>query len=665
MKSATARSIFVAVLGMLALGSAVFFGIGLTVNKAVSVDADRKARDWADYFIGNMPRLDELIASGRPDAAQLAVIATAENVGDVFRFKLFDRDGRTKLVSDEAAYVKEGATHEHSAKAAAVLETGISNISLNDGTGKKNRPPLYVEAYVSIVDGQGQARGVVEVYIDQTQTAALFKTTFTTVAAGLAIAAALMFGLPTLAFLFRSRQAAEAKRHVEYLARYEPMTGVLNRASFTDRLSEALLQRQADEQLAVVFLDVDDFKAINDTHGHEAGDEFLKHVARCIQRLCGENDIVARPGGDEFTLALRGRGADEVTELVERLMRAVGEPIVIRDKTVSGRLSSGIYIVDQPTDMADAMHKADVALYQSKIDGKNTYRVFCESMEDAMRARWALEQQLREAAENERFELYYQPLLRADTGACVGFEALLRLSDGQGGHVPPVTFIPVLESMGFINQVGKWVIEQATATAASWPSHLTVSVNLSVRQFQDQTLVGQVKHALAQSGLNGSQLELEVTESMLMENTDCIASQLKELRALGVSIAMDDFGTGYSSLGYLWQFGFDKLKIDRSFISALEKNDSQAREILDTIIMLGHKLDMSVTAEGIETDHQAQVLASLACDHFQGYLYGRPAPASKIAPYLLDRFRGEVAQAERSGKPAIADVGLTLAAAGK
>ena len=549
MKSATARSVFVAVLGMLALGSAVFFGIGWAVDKAVSVDAERKARDWAHYFIGEMPALDQLIAAGRPDATQLAVIATAETVGDVFRFKLFDREGRTTLVSDEAAYVKEGATYEHSAKAAAVLETGVSNISLNDGAGKKNRPPLYVEAYVPIVDEQGQARGVVEVYIDQTQTAALFKTTFTTLAAGLAIAAALMFGMPTLAYLLRSRQAAEAKRHVEYLAHYEPMTGVLNRASFTDRLSEALAQRQAGEQLAIVFLDVDDFKAINDTHGHEAGDEFLKHVARCILRLCGDDDIVARPGGDEFTLALRGRSADEVTEVVERLMRAVGEPLVIRGKSISGRISSGIYMVDRPTDMADAMHRADVALYQSKVDGKNTYRLFCDSMEDAMRARWALEQQVREAVENESFELYYQPLLRADTGACTGFEALLRLPDGQGGHVPPAIFIPVLESMGFINQVGKWVIEQAAATAATWPSHLTVSVNLSVRQFHGGTLVGQVKHALAQSGLKSSQLELEVTESMLMENTESVAGQLKELRALGVSIAMDDFGTGYSSLG--------------------------------------------------------------------------------------------------------------------
>ena len=622
---------------MAALAAAVFFGVDATVNRAVSADAEHKARDWADYFIEHMPELDRLIVTGMPDADQLARLTVAEKIGDVFRFKLFDSTGAMTLVSDEAAYANESASaREHSTKAADVLRTGVASIAVKDGTGRQNRPPLFVEAYVPIVDTLGNSRGVVEVYIDQTKTAALIKTAFAALTLGLALAAALVFGLPTIAFLLRSRQASEAKQRVEYLARYEPMTGLLNRASFTERLTRAL-EGGERQSLTVVFLDVDDFKTINDTHGHEAGDEFLKHVASCVTALCRAGDIVARPGGDEFTLALAGRDEAEVIALVEQLMQAVGRPILIRGKSVSGRLSAGIYMVDRAVDtMADAIHKADTALYQAKLDGRNAWRLFSDELESSMRARRELEQLIRETVEREGFELHYQPLMQADTGICAGFEALLRLPDGKGGHVPPVVCVPVIESMGLIQSVGKWVIEEATRVAATWPDPLFVSVNLSVKQFQDGSLVEDVRRALAASGLAAAQLELEITESMLMQNTESIGRQISELRATGVSIAMDDFGTGYSSLGYLWQFRFDKLKIDRSFISALDDNGSQAREILDTIIMLGHKLEMTVTAEGIETAYQADVLSSLSCDHFQGFHYGRPQPSCDIASFLLD-----------------------------
>jgi diguanylate cyclase (GGDEF)-like protein len=426
------------------------------------------------------------------------------------------------------------------------------------------------------------------------------------------------------------------------------MTGLLNRSTFNDRL-EAQLQEHDDRPLAVAFLDVDAFKAINDTYGHEAGDEFLKHVARCLTGLAGPDDLVARPGGDEFTVALVGRSAEEAVHYVEQVMQAVHQPIIIRGKTIAGRLSAGIYMVEQGATLADAMHKADLALYQAKTEGRNTYRQFSAAMEAAMLERRALEQLVREATATKSFELHFQPLLHADTKACAGFEALLRLPDGKGGLVSPGEFIPVAESIGLINEIGAWVIEEATRIAASWPKHLFVAVNLSVRQFADGRLIEHVEKALAASGLAAHQLELEVTESMLIDNPERVGSQLRQLRALGISIAMDDFGTGYSSLGYLWQIGFDKLKIDRSFIAALDARDPRAIEIVDTIIMLGHKLDMTVTAEGIETDYHASVLAELACDHFQGYLYGRPPPARDLAAVLLSNRRGI---AEEEARPA-------------
>lgn len=627
------RSLILAVAGMIVLGCAVYLGINVAVNRAVSADGEHKARQWAAFFIEQMPNLNHLIVTGSPDASQRERIARAEKIGDVFRFKLFDRAGDLTLVSDESAFT---GSDDGNAKALEVMRTGISKVSLNDGTGKKNRPPLYVEAYVPIIDGQGGLRGVVEVYIDQTKTASLFKTSFAALSLTLALFAALTFGLPMMAYLLRSRQASEARQRGDFLAHYEPMTGLLNRASFTAKLDQLLRGGDLGQNLALVLFDIDDFKAINDTHGHEAGDSFLKHVASCITGVCRETDLAARPGGDEFILALTGRSEAEVIELVDQLRRALGQPIHFQGKNLAATLSAGIYMVDLDADgLADALHKADVAHYQAKLDGRDTCRMFSEDLENGMRARRELEQLIRATVEREGFELHYQALLHTQSGACAGFEALLRLPDGQGGYISPLTCIPVIEAMGLINVVGKWVIEEAARTAATWPSHLFVSVNLSVKQFADGALVGHVKNALASSGLRPKQLELEVTETLLMQNTESTARQLSELRKLGVALSMDDFGTGYSSLGYLWQYRFDKLKIDQSFISALSHDEEKAREILDTIIMLGHKLEMTVTAEGIETARQAEILAALTCDHVQGYLYGRPQPASEIALFLL------------------------------
>lgn len=645
------RSLIVtAVLGMLLFGFCIYFGVNYAVDRAVKTDAEDKAADWAAYFIESLPGIETLVTTGTLTPVQAEVISTAEKLGDVFRFKLFDPKGGLVLVSDEIEDAGLAAQREHSVKAAGVLATGESNISLNDGRGKENRPPLYVEAYVPMFGPGGEIRSVVEVYIDQTGTAGRFRGIFALLAVGLSVVAALAFGLPTLAFLLRSEQANQARRRVDFLVHHDPMTSLFNRTSFTEAL-ELRMRDAGRGEVAVAFFDVDDFKGINDGFGHEAGDEYLRHVARSISACCAEGDLVARSGGDEFTVALFGRDTKDVTGAVEAIMRTCREPVSIRGKIVTGRVSAGIYVAEDPkAGMADAMHRADVALYQAKIDGGNAWRLFSEEIETSMRARRRLEQMILEALAGENFEIHYQPLLHAESGRCAGFEALLRLPDGTGEFVPPMTFIPVAESIGVINEIGKWVIEQATQTAANWPEDLFVAVNLSVKQFGDGKLVGYVRDALARSGLKPGQLELEVTESMLMENTESVAAQLGALREMGVSIAMDDFGTGYSSLGYLWKFGFDKLKIDRSFVTGLEVNDSQARDILDTIIVLGHKLNMTVTAEGIETEHQAKVLSTLACDHFQGYLYGMPAPAADIPAFLLGNLTA--AQAPRRRKRA-------------
>ncbi|MEO8882220.1 MAG: bifunctional diguanylate cyclase/phosphodiesterase [Devosia sp.] len=542
------------------------------------------------------------------------------------------------LVSDDAKEADEDDDEEspdHNDTAERVLQSSIPIVAIH-ADAEQGQPPLYVEAYVPIADASGSKHGVVEVYIDQTRTAALFRTTFAALAVGLALVASLAFGLPTLAFLFRGRQVAEARRKVEFLAHFDPMTGVLNRAAFATRLEKALRKAKADRGgLAIVLFDVDDFKSINEAYGQAAGDAFLVHAAHCIESALGPRDICGRQGGDEFLALLAGRSDTEVAGYVEAVMNAMGQPINVDGRPIGGKVSAGVYMIDRNASFSEVLHRVGVALYQAKVDGRNAYRRFSPAVDAAMASRRALEERLRDATSNNGFELYFQPLLFAQTKVCAGFEALLRLPDGAGGMIPPSTFIPVAESIGLINEIGGWVLNEATRIAAEWPSDRFVAVNLSVRQFADGTLVVKVKDALAKTGLSPSQLELEVTESMLIDNAERVVTQLQELKALGVSIAMDDFGTGYSSLGYLWQFGFDKLKIDRSFIAALDADGTRAREVLDTIIVLGHKLDMTVTAEGIETEYQASVLSDLACDHVQGYLYGRPSPPSELAAFLL------------------------------
>lgn len=624
------------VLGMCLLATSVVFGVNYAVDRAVSIDARTKADDWAKYFINTLPDLDHLLTSGKLDDRQAAVVATAANVGNVFRFKIYDAKGNTVLESDAETFDREAEADHIDDDAFDVVNSKQSIISLNDGTRERNMPSLYAEAYVPVLKANGDLRTIIETYVDETKIAAFFKTTFQTLAIVLGLGMAFAFGAPTLAFLLRTKQAREVKQRVEFLASHDPMTSLLNRTSFADLLLQRIAAWPADRCLAVVFLDVDDFKFINDSFGHEAGDEFLKHVARSVTAFCEEDDFIARAGGDEFIVTIARASETEVMAVVELMMTAIREPLSARGHHIAGRVSAGVHILSGAVaSVEDALHYADVALYQSKVDGKNTVRLFCEEMEVRMRVRREMEQLVREAAGNGRFELHYQPLVDVRTKRCIGFEALLRLKDKNGAYMPPMTFIPVAESIGLIEEIGQWVIEEATRTAALWPAEMFVSINLSVRQFASEKLVGIVQAALVKSGLAPGRLELEVTESLLMENTEKIARQLAAIKAFGVSLAMDDFGTGYSSLSYLWQFGFDKLKIDRSFVTALNTDEDKASDILDTIITLAHRLDMKVTAEGIETEQQASILAALLCDQFQGYLYGKPLPMTDIAPYLL------------------------------
>jgi predicted signal transduction protein with EAL and GGDEF domain len=337
-------------------------------------------------------------------------------------------------------------------------------------------------------------------------------------------------------------------------------------------------------------------------------------------------------------VAQRNVDGDETTEfLAARLLAALSKPVLVAGHDLAPGASIGIALAPRDGSSSLALLKnADLALYAAKAAGRKTFRIFDRGMDEDHKARVQIETLIREAAGSQGFDLFFQPIVRSGDGRLTSFEALLRLSDGAGAFISPAEFVPLAEEMRLISKIGAWVIERACAVAADWPEHLTVSVNLSPLQFADGDLCGIVETALAGSGLDPRRLELEITEGLLLNNTDAVLAQLHALKGLGVSIAMDDFGTGYSSLSYLWRFPFDKIKIDRSFMQAFEARDVNVSNILRTIIALGHSLRMSVTAEGVETARQAEYLRDLACDYIQGFHYGRPAPVTDLAAIILN-----------------------------
>ncbi|MGK2226207.1 putative bifunctional diguanylate cyclase/phosphodiesterase [Devosia sp.] len=433
-----------------------------------------------------------------------------------------------------------------------------------------------------------------------------------------------------------------AERRITMLAHHDPMTGLLNRNKFTEQLNScvARLERYG-APFTVMFLDLDQFKSVNDSRGHMVGDRLLVEVAKRIDALVHEPDLTARLGGDEFAIILPNSGDSEmVARLADRLIAEIKRPFIIEGEEVVIGMSVGIAMAPLSGTRPDQiLRNADLALYQAKDDGRSVYRFFESQMDSDARERRLLEVELRDAIGNRELVLYYQPLVSAESEEPVGFEALIRWNHPIRGLVPPVEFIPVAEHSNLIVDIGDWTIEQACMAASTWPEHLTVAVNLSAKHFRRSDITQVVQKALAMSGLAPKRLEIEITEGLLMEDPEEVVAKLGELRALGVSIAMDDFGTGYSSLNYLLKFPFDKIKIDRSFVNA-SSGDEVARDILKAIASLGRTLKLKITAEGVETREQASFLTEIACDQLQGFFFARPLDPVELPHYLLTRFPG-------------------------
>jgi diguanylate cyclase (GGDEF)-like protein len=426
------------------------------------------------------------------------------------------------------------------------------------------------------------------------------------------------------------RRLAAAK--ITHMAHHDALTGLPNRVLFRDKLSEAVARSRRGEPCAVLYLDLDHFKAVNDTLGHPVGDRLLQDVTLRLRREIRETDTVARLGGDEFAVVQSSvRQPQDATALAQRLIEVLSMPYELDGQEVLIGTSIGIAVV--PTDGEDPdkiLKSADMALYRAKADGRGRYCFFMPEMDARMQARRTLEIDLRKALVAGEFELFYQPLINLKTGSVIGFEALMRWFHPHRGMVAPSDFIPLAEEIGLLVPLGGWALRRACLDAATWPGNMKVAVNVSVTQFVSHTLVDDVAAALAASGLDPSRLELEITETVMLENTDAVLVILHQLRDLGVGIAMDDFGTGYSSLAYLQRFPFSKVKIDRSFIEGLGKG-GDCDAIVASVTTLCETLGMIALAEGVETEDQLQRLQAGNCGEAQGYLFSRPRPANEVA----------------------------------
>jgi diguanylate cyclase (GGDEF)-like protein len=427
---------------------------------------------------------------------------------------------------------------------------------------------------------------------------------------------------------------------IAHMAHYDALTELPNRALFRERLDQGLKGLPPGGQLAVLYIDIDEFKRINDSLGHPVGDELLKAVASRLCSSVAPGDVVARLGGDEFAIIQTGITHPTGTlDLITRIYQAIREPYECFGHLLTTDASIGIALAPQDgTDLDHLLKNADLAMYEAKADGRRTYRFFEPGMGARMHALRTLELDLRQAISDRGFEIFYQPVVDLRDNRVTGCEALLRWSHPVRGMISPADFIPLAEDTGLINALGEWVLNQACAEATSWPDDIRVAVNVSPVQFRSQAFALKVAMALAASGLPARRLELEITEAILIRDDDAALAMLHHLRGLGVRIALDDFGTGYSSLSYLQRFPFDKIKIDRCFIKDIAEPGGSA-SIVQAVVNIAAARNIPTTAEGVETQEQLDALRGFGCTEMQGYLYSPPLPAADLRGLLSSNHR--------------------------
>lgn len=433
----------------------------------------------------------------------------------------------------------------------------------------------------------------------------------------------------------------KVERGLGYIERHDGLTGLVNRPLFMERLNRAVVRANRDKiQVAIMFIDLDRFKHINDTLGHNAGDTLLQEVATRLERCTREQDTVARFGGDEFTILLEGvNHANDAVIVANKIIRSISYPIRIHDQELYVTPSIGITMYPDDADSVEQLMKhADSAMYRAKEEGRNGFQFYTDGMNRESEERMELESRLRQAMHKREFQLFYQPKINIRNGEMIGAEALIRWNQPDLGMVSPAKFIPLAEENGLINSIGEWVIREACSQMQEWNltgmDPIRVAVNLSPRQLYQQDLADMILDTALEYSIVPRNIELEITESLLMDDTEASITTLKKLKEWGMHVSIDDFGTGYCSLAYLKRFPIETLKIDRSFVMDITTDPDDAA-ICSAIIALGHKLRLNVTAEGIETSEQLEFLKQQGCDEAQGFYFSKPLPAAEFTDFIV------------------------------
>ncbi len=494
-------------------------------------------------------------------------------------------------------------------------------VELADISGEDNLRMAFVP-----VTQDGKISRVYAFAVDQTAAASITSMALTVATLTTSLLIVMGFSVPAAIASRRIRERWHAEDRIHFLALHDSLTGLPNRVQFRQHLDRAVARAKRHGNIVAVFcLDLDRFKQVNDTLGHATGDALLEEVAARLKENIREVDLVGRLGGDEFAVVAEEiETPEDAMRLARRLCNALGAGYQVNGHEVTTSASIGIALGPLDTEPNDALLKnADLALYRAKEDGRNTFRFFEPAMDAALQKRRRLENDLRSALRKNQLYLDYQPQFDLESGKLTGYEALVRWWHPSEGEIPPTTFVPIADETGLIVPLGEWILKTACAYATTWPLDTKLAVNLSPAQFKTQDVYSLVRRVLAETGLEPDRLELEITEGIILQNTESVIDTLTRLDQLGVSIAMDDFGTGYSSLSYLTRFPVKKIKIDRSFIDTLGTSP-QTSAIVSSIVGLGQSLHVTITAEGVETEGQAAMLRKWGCDQVQGYYYGRP-----------------------------------------
>jgi diguanylate cyclase (GGDEF)-like protein len=611
-------------------------------DQHLSNDAQRVAVGWGHHLSQVVPDFDLLFLGELPGPQAQDRLAGLRGTAGLQRFSLFDRDGRLLLVSESVGTAPRdedaSASSRQHARAVALSEQPITELLHATGdAGEAVLSRSWVPARLG-----SQVVGVIEIVADQSATAQVVSASFRN--AALTAGGAMLLCMLGAAALVRLRagREREALHQASFLAEHDALTGALSHGPFNQRLQQACLEAERAARrpgaskagLAVICIDLDAFGEVNERHGHQVGDELLRATSQRLSEVLRGGDLLARLAGDRFGVLQPGAAdSGAVTALVERIVERLGQPHQLPGLGEGVRISTcvGVAVYGVDGDDADTLlHNAELALLRAKASGRGAWSFYDPSLDRTLQERRALAADLRTALDQGWLRLHYQPVYAGDGLTLRGYEALARWPHPTRGFVPPATFIPVAEETGQIEALGQWVLHSACAEAARWPDPLSVAVNLSAAQFAaGPGVLIRVQQALQTSGLPPHRLELEITESLLMQHTEEVLATLHTLRELGVRIAMDDFGTGFSSLAYLWRFPFDKLKIDRAFTQGLG-TDPRVRVVVRSIVRLAHSLSIRVNAEGVETEAQRDALRQLGCDELQGYLLGRPIPAERL-----------------------------------